>query len=562
MLVLLLCLGGAGVLALFWFLSQLGPKAVDYENLVTSVEIPAEVLALQEQSIEAEAQFDELVVLRSPTEEDLDLLKRALNLQADYVEARRGFDAEAIRRREDLDRRYQDLCGELLKAKVDELEAEARKLANAKAFEAARDQYQQAFALQKSINETYPLSRSYNVGRATRLQRQSRYFAAEPLLRRSLELESQADVCIADEDWEKAEALLQQSIALQDRLNREFRGANQASISRFERLSVKQVGIQSGHYQREIEQLSDQADIRLAEGKALEAASLYDEALRVQQQLNDTHPASPFASPARIHEFQRKSHTAQSMELGVNIENNHDLLNRLLSTRRTFEAVEVIATLRRDLEQMEQAYPHSSLNDDELRMKIRYLNLIQNDIKFVQKRVYDALLAIPDVGGVRMLRTEVPQALYALLMGTNPSRNPGEVLPVDSVSWVDAKSFCERLSWILGRAVRLPTENEFRQALGRLRYVVLEEHVWSFADAQGIARPIGSKAPFASGFYDLLGNVSEWLESMDRYESEDVRHIGGHVQDQLDVIFTVPMRSAARSARNRMTGFRVVVAVE
>jgi hypothetical protein len=98
--------------------------------------------------------------------------------------------------------------------------------------------------------------------------------------------------------------------------------------------------------------------------------------------------------------------------------------------------------------------------------------------------------------------------------------------------------------------------------LGRLRYVVLEEHVWSFADAQGIARPIGSKAPFASGFYDLLGNVSEWLESMDRYESEDVRHIGGHVQDQLDVIFTVPMRSAARSARNRMTGFRVVVAVE
>ena len=35
-LVLFLCLGGAGVLALFWFLSQLGPKAVDYENLVTS----------------------------------------------------------------------------------------------------------------------------------------------------------------------------------------------------------------------------------------------------------------------------------------------------------------------------------------------------------------------------------------------------------------------------------------------------------------------------------------------------------------------------------------------
>jgi formylglycine-generating enzyme required for sulfatase activity len=161
-----------------------------------------------------------------------------------------------------------------------------------------------------------------------------------------------------------------------------------------------------------------------------------------------------------------------------------------------------------------------------------------------------------------MLRTEVPQALYALIMGTNPSRNRGDVNPVDSVSWTEAKSFCERLSWIMGKEVRLPTENEFRQALGRLRYVVLEEHVWSVSDADGVAQPVGTKAPFASGFYDLLGNVSEWLESIDRFESEDARHVGGHAQDRLESIFTVPMREAPRGERNRMTGFRLVVGVD
>ena len=85
----------------------------------------------------------------------------------------------------------------------------------------------------------------------------------------------------------------------------------------------------------------------------------------------------------------------------------------------------------------------------------------------------------------------MPQALYSLIMGANPSRNQGDTLPVDSVSWNESKDFCERLSWILGKRVRLPTENEFREALGRLRYVVLEKHVWSVADSGGEARPVG-----------------------------------------------------------------------
>ena len=562
MIVLLIVMVCTSVLGLFWFLSQFGPKEVDYSALTADVEISAEAIALREQSLDVESQFEEVLAMRSAEPQDALLLKRALDLQRQYVDALPGYNAEASQRVEDLEEQYQDLSAEYLKVESAASESEARSLAQDKAYEAARDKYQEAFEKQKAINENFPLSSAYDVGRATRLQRQARYLAAEPMLQQSLHFERDADALIAKNEWESAAALLQQAIQIQLELNREYRGTNQASVSRLERLKVKWVGIESGQDHLEIEQVSNLADTSRAEGETLKAASLYKEVARLQKLLNKEYPDSPYASSERVAEFQRKSETAQSVELGLEIETNHDLLKRFLSERRTYEAAEVIVALRRDIKHMQNAFPRSSLNDEELEVKVRYLNLVQSDLGYIQDRVYDALLPVPGEGGLRMLRTELPQALYAIMMGTNPSRNQGDVNPVDSVSWTEAKSFCERMSWILGKEVRLPSENEFRQALGRLRYVVLEEHVWSILDADGVAQPVGKKAPFASGFYDLLGNVSEWLESGDRFDSEEARHIGGHAQDRLESIFSVPMRSAPRGDRNRLTGFRIVVLVD
>jgi hypothetical protein len=40
-----------------------------------------------------------------------------------------------------------------------------------------------------------------------------------------------------------------------------------------------------------------------------------------------------------------------------------------------------------------------------------------------------------------MLKTEVPQDLFSRVMGSNPSRNAGRTLPVDSVNWIDRLLF-------------------------------------------------------------------------------------------------------------------------
>jgi hypothetical protein len=557
---LILCLA-AGFLVGAWFLSQLGPRDIDFQNFQVDTAISEADRQLQEESRALEARFEEVVTMREPEEEDLELLREALEKQEAYVEAVEGMDASGLERARVLRTRYHTLAAATIFEESLAAEQEAERLAREESHEAAREKYLEAFELQRQINENYPLSGVDNLGRATFLERQSRFLAAEPLLRRSMSLAAEVRPLVEAERWDEAEAKLEEAIRLQDRINREFRGSTQASFSRLEQLRLELVGIQSGDLRTEIQRVVQLADARNVAGQNLEAAALYDEAARLQRELNESYRNSPYASSENIAELRRKSETAESYELGRTIERSDERLRQLLSERRTIEAVKELALLRRSIQQMEEAFPRSSLNDENLQLKAGYLNLVQNDLDFIQDRIYETLLPIPEGDGWHMLETEVSQALYSLIMGSNPSRNPGDVRPVDSVSWVEAKRFCERLSWILGKSVRLPTENEFRLALGPLRYVVLEKHVWSAADSGGEPREVGQKEAFASGFHDLLGNVSEWLESGDRFEAEDARHIGGHAQDRLERIFTVPVRESPRGERNRLTGFRVVVRV-
>jgi len=562
-LLALLILGlAASLLVGFWFLSQLGPRDVDFRDFKTNTVVPESVKALQQESVKLETQFEEILAFRDARPEDIALLKQALDKQKAYLQAITGGDSEGHQRQVNLEERYQNLAAEVLRQESLDLELKAEALAANEDYENARALYREAYEKQQDINETYPISAAYNVGRATRLARQARYLTAEPLLQRSLAFEKEADLLIEAKEWAQAEERLQQAIDLQDKLNREYRGTNQASVSRSEQLRVKLVGIRSGQSYMEVQRVAQLADASRAANENPEAAALYQEAARLQRQLNEAYRDSPYASSERVSEYQRKSQTAESFQLGLQIERNHDQMQTLLSDRRTYEAAELIVALRSDVKQMREAFPRSSLNNEDLELKVRYLNLVQNDLGFIQDRIYDALLPVPEAEAWQMLRTEVPQALYAHIMGTNPSRNKGDLRPVDSVSWIEAKNFCERLSWILGKPVRLPTENEFRQALGPLRYVVLENHVWSVSDSEGVPQDVGTKEVFARGFYDLLGNVSEWLESIDRFETENARHIGGHAQDRLESIFTVPLREAPRGERSRLAGFRVVVQVD
>ena len=159
-----------------------------------------------------------------------------------------------------------------------------------------------------------------------------------------------------------------------------------------------------------------------------------------------------------------------------------------------------------------------------------------------------------------MLKTEVPQDLFILIMQENPSRdsdNPRK--PVDSVTAEEISRFCNRLSWILGRNVSLPSKAQFKAAVGSLRYADLNEISWNNINSGGHTHPVATKKPNDRGLYDLLGNVGEYVISDDEDAVSGYKIIGGGAQTQTDSMLDLSEFSMDEKQRNRMVGFRIVV---
>ena len=113
---------------------------------------------------------------------------------------------------------------------------------------------------------------------------------------------------------------------------------------------------------------------------------------------------------------------------------------------------------------------------------------------------------------------EVTQGQWQALMGSNPSyyKSYGTNCPVERVSWEDVQEFIARLNALAGRdRYRLPTEAEWEYAARAgttdERYGSLNEIAWYRNNSGGRTQLVGQKAPNAWGFYDMLGNVSEWV---------------------------------------------------
>ena len=152
--------------------------------------------------------------------------------------------------------------------------------------------------------------------------------------------------------------------------------------------------------------------------------------------------------------------------------------------------------------------------------------------------------------------TPVTQEQFQALMGVNPSRFEGAKLPVEQVSWRDARIYCERLtkqqsmtgSLPAGYEYRLPTEAEWEfvarhpgagtrtqryewgdalpppAGIGNLAGIEAKDEMprvldgWQ-DDYQVVAPPAKFRAN-AFGIFDMTGNLSEWVH--DAYVSFEV----------------------------------------
>ncbi len=140
--------------------------------------------------------------------------------------------------------------------------------------------------------------------------------------------------------------------------------------------------------------------------------------------------------------------------------------------------------------------------------------------------------------------TLVTQKQWMDVMDTpiTPSLFKGDDLPVETVSWDEAKNFCKKLSIKDGRTYRLPTEAEWEYACRAetttpfwCGTTITTEDAnfdgkfpYRAEEAQGLSRmkttPVKMFMPNPWKLYDMHGNVQEWCEDVyvEKYPREDV----------------------------------------
>ena len=146
--------------------------------------------------------------------------------------------------------------------------------------------------------------------------------------------------------------------------------------------------------------------------------------------------------------------------------------------------------------------------------------------------------------GFWMAKTQVTQKQWVAIMGDNPSHTTGDNLPVEQVSWYDAKEFLTKLNARIGNAdggrMALPTEAQWEYAcrageLGPYSGGMVDEVAWHYHNSEFKAHPVGMKKPNAWGLHDMHGNVTEWCE--DWYDDKLLGGIdpSGPVSDKIRV---------------------------
>ncbi len=90
--------------------------------------------------------------------------------------------------------------------------------------------------------------------------------------------------------------------------------------------------------------------------------------------------------------------------------------------------------------------------------------------------------------------------------------------PANSVSFSNAKAFCEWLSVKSGKHYRLPTVAEWKHVctLAKIDPANPGDYAWFDENSDGTTHKVGSKKADAQGIHDLFGNLAEWCVAPDQ----------------------------------------------
>ena len=515
---------------------------------------PEQAEALRLKSLQLEAAFEKIRQERFDLrEEDIVLLEGALRAQEEHISARQSIGTDNARQ-QSLRRRLHLIRGERLRHDSDE--AEAKALIVVKADEPAAIQLlRRAIACELEIEQKWEFSGLAEPGRRARLDTRLRRLESGPLWQRGRELEAAAEKLFTAGKFTEAAASFNQAMECETEFLARYRDVRNTEFGRSDKLAERRETAISGEVWNGVKAQRAKAEGFEQAGDWPAATRAWQAALDAFAKLLTDFPRSAFADRTQEALMSTRFNHARFHGEIVALRTRRDGMRAALRARRADEAIRLADELVLEARRLADANTGAFLPEDIERRELEYLAGTAAVVRGLLEGVDRNLLPIPGMKA-RLYRTEIPQGVYASVMGSNPSSVRREANPVDSVTYAEAMTFATRAGWLLGAPARLPTVAEFTAAVGDLNKTLEPRQAWGAENTDGAsARAVATAAGNPFGFHDLLGNVEEWTMAA----PDDLRApaVGGSVATLLGK--GLPSRSVFKREKSRTLGFRIVI---
>jgi tetratricopeptide (TPR) repeat protein len=407
----------------------------------------------------------------------------------------------------------------------------------------------EAREMQLRANGRFPDGAGADIRRVVLLEGELEKVRVEPMFKEIAALEKDGKAALGKGDWEGALAKFEQALGKQGTLHLDFPDSPRVNAGRLAELNALVEKAKSWQDLQHVRGMAFQAWDLAHKGRHLEAARMYKQALGGLQGFG-AKGRSGEAEKLRS-DIRSGMDNSASLHFDTVFSRGWEAVGKSLSSGKVPAALAAVEGMRAVYDELAREFTGLVEKYEGTRERLEFMEKRKARVGLMAEELRKELVAVPGKPGWWMLRYEVWQDLYSALVDVeNPSREKGGDYPVESVTVVEAGEFAKRAGWLLGDKVVLPSGDLFFAAAGTPgapRDIAL--------GPSGVLWKVRTGDPNKAGFYNLWGNVGEWLEP----EGEKAFHAGGNYLDSPESVFKEPVREVTVRDRNRLVGFRIAL---